>query len=88
MIKQTLWVQASEWLSRTLAVVLLMLLPGFAGGWLDEWLGTSVLMPVGFVLGLIIGTIGLVIIARQLNVPIRRTDASSETKQSDDDSSR
>ncbi len=88
--KQTVWVQASEWLSKTLAVVLLMLLPGFAGGWLDKWLGTSVLMPIGFVLGVIVGTIGLVIIAKQLSVPVRGRAASSDANEEDpnDDATR
>ena len=56
--------QASEWLGRALAVVLVMIVPGFLGGWLDEWLGTTLLMPLGFGLGMVAGTTALVIIAR------------------------
>jgi hypothetical protein len=63
----TVWAQASEWLSRALAVVLVMIAPGFLGSWLDEWLGTTILMPLGFVLGVVGGTTGLLVIARRLS---------------------
>jgi nitrate reductase gamma subunit len=63
--------QASEWLSRALAVVLVMIAPGFLGSWLDDWLGTTVLMPAGFALGVIGGTTALVLISRRIsNQPV------------------
>jgi hypothetical protein len=35
-----------------MAIGLTMFLPGVAGGWLDERLGTTFLGPAGFVIGL------------------------------------
>ncbi|RLS45442.1 MAG: hypothetical protein DWH83_00455 [Planctomycetota bacterium] len=40
------------WVSRVMAIGLTMFLPGVAGGWLDERLGTTFLGPAGFVIGL------------------------------------
>lgn len=42
-------------LSRTLAVGVLMLAPGFGGYLADEYFGTSYLTAVGFILGMIAG---------------------------------
>jgi len=39
------------WAARAMAIGLAMFLPGVAGGWLDDRLGTRMLGPVGFVLG-------------------------------------
>jgi F0F1-type ATP synthase assembly protein I len=44
--------EAAEWSTRIMTVSLEMVLPGMAGYWLDEKLGTKVLfMLVGFALG-------------------------------------
>ena len=43
---------AMEWVSRIFAVALEMVLPGLAGIWLDEKLGTGFLVLVGFGLGI------------------------------------
>ena len=64
---RAIFAQASEWLGRALAVVLVMIVPGFLGSWLDEWLGTKLFMPLGFGLGMVAGTTALVIIARALS---------------------
>lgn len=40
------------WVSRIMAIGLTMFLPGVAGGWLDERMGTRFLGPLGFALGL------------------------------------
>jgi hypothetical protein len=42
---------ALAWASRVMALGLAMFLPGVAGGWLDERLGTRWIGPAGFVLG-------------------------------------
>ncbi|MFM7108556.1 MAG: hypothetical protein ACKOZU_08170 [Planctomycetaceae bacterium] len=44
--------EALTWAARIMAVGLVMFLPGVAGGWLDARLGTRVIGPAGFVLGL------------------------------------
>ena len=41
------------WASRIMAIGLAMFLPGVAGGWLDERLGTHVIGPAGFVVGFV-----------------------------------
>ena len=40
------------WVSRITAIGLAMFLPGVAGGWLDQRIGTRVFGPLGFALGL------------------------------------
>ena len=40
------------WVSRITAIGLAMFLPGVAGGWLDDRLGTRFIGPLGFALGL------------------------------------
>lgn len=47
--------EAMEWASRVMAVVLVMVLPGLAGQWLDRRLGTGFLVFVGFAFGLTTG---------------------------------
>ncbi|MAG93604.1 MAG: hypothetical protein CMJ48_07625 [Planctomycetaceae bacterium] len=46
---------AQVWVSRITTVVLLMILPGLGGHWLDERWGTEFLTLVGFGLGLTAG---------------------------------
>jgi hypothetical protein len=43
--------EALAWASRIIAIGLAMFLPGVAGGWLDQRLGTGWLGPAGFVVG-------------------------------------
>jgi hypothetical protein len=52
---------AMEWVSRVLAVVVVMVGPGLLGGWLDKRWGTSFLTLLGFALGLIGGTAYLLV---------------------------
>lgn len=44
--------EAMVWVSRITAIGLAMFLPGVAGGWLDDRLGTRFIGPLGFALGL------------------------------------
>jgi hypothetical protein len=67
--RETIWQQASTWLSRTLAVTLVMVLPGILGAYLDKRWGTTLLAPVGFGLGLVLGTTGLIVLAKKLTPP-------------------
>jgi hypothetical protein len=55
---------AMEWVSRILAVVVVMIAPGLLGGWLDKRLGTGFLTLLGFALGLTAGTAYLLVVTR------------------------
>jgi len=56
---------AYQWVSRITIVALEMVLPGLAGYWLDQRIGTVVLfMLIGFGLGCSAATVHLVQIAR------------------------
>jgi uncharacterized protein YqgC (DUF456 family) len=52
------------WVSRILAVVMVMVLPGLAGQWLDKRWGTGFLGIVGFALGLVSGIAYLLIMTK------------------------
>ncbi len=61
---------AYQWVSRITVVALLMVLPGLAGYWLDQKLGTAVLfMLVGFGLGCTAAAAQLIQIARSNRGP-------------------
>lgn len=69
---------AMQWLSRTLAIVIFMVAPVFVGKALDRQFGTSFLTPCGFVLGTIVATGLLLILARKLTPPAGGTALPSE----------
>ncbi len=70
---------ALEWVGRIFAVVLLMWLPGWAGGWLDRRWGTHYLEIVGFVVGLVLGMGALIAMTRAADAARRaKRDANSE----------
>ena len=50
----------AEWFSRGVAVTLLILVPGLIGGWADARLGTAWLTPLGFLIGIVAGSAGLI----------------------------
>jgi hypothetical protein len=58
---------AMAWVSRILAVVAEMVLPGLAGNWLDTRWGTKFLALVGFALGTCLGVYHLLVITRAQN---------------------
>ena len=58
--------------SRVIAVMVLMMMPGVIGYFLDKWLGMSFLIVVGVVIGMVIAVIGLVLVARQANEEVRK----------------
>lgn len=66
-----IWEQGAQWVSRTLAVVLVMILPGVIGNWIDGRFGTSVFMPLGFGLGVITGIVVLIVLGKQFTPPAR-----------------
>ncbi len=43
--------------------------PGLLGAMADKKLGTGFLSPLGFVIGLVVGTVGLVVLAKRLTPP-------------------
>ena len=54
---------AMAWVSRTMAVLVVMVLPGLAGIWLDRRWGTSFLAMVGFAIGTVMGMTCLLVMA-------------------------
>ena len=70
--------QAMQWLSRTLAIILLMIAPGFAGRGLDRRIGTQFLTPMGFVLGTVMATVMLLILAQKMTQPASNSTGNSD----------
>lgn len=67
--------RASEWATRTMTISMVMVLPGLAGYWLDQKLGTVALfMLIGFALGCTAAIMQLMKLAR----------SSSNNHQNDD----
>lgn len=56
--------EAMEWLAILTTIALEMVLPGLAGQWLDDRLGTRFLVLVGFVFGLCFGIWHLVLVTK------------------------
>lgn len=77
---------AMEWVSRIIAVALIMVLPGIAGGWLDDRWGTSFVALAGFALGISAGIYHLLLMTRVKsnggqNGRRSRSDEDRSTKQ-------
>lgn len=60
---------AIDWVSRILAIVAVMVLPGLGGHWLDARFGTNVFTLLGFVLGLVVGTVSLIAVVKPPKPP-------------------
>jgi len=60
-----------QWLSRTIAVVIIMVGPGLIGAALDRRWGSSFFTPAGFLLGMVLATTSLVVLAQKLAPPAR-----------------
>ncbi len=61
--------QSMQWLSRTIAIVIVMVSPGLIGMFFDKRLGTQFLTPAGFVIGTVLATVSLLVIAQKLTPP-------------------
>ena len=72
--------EAVQWVSRITTVALEMVLPGLAGHWLDQRLGTGFLVLVGFVLGLTCGLWHLLAMTRPSEPKKTKTSEPSEQK--------
>ncbi|HVX63492.1 MAG TPA: hypothetical protein VHC19_22920 [Pirellulales bacterium] len=57
--------EATEWVSRILAVAAVMVLPLVGGAWLDKQLGTRFLGLVGIALGVTSGIVYLLALTKQ-----------------------
>ena len=56
---------AMEWVSRVLAICVVMVLPGLGGAWLDKRYGTSFWALAGFVLGFVSGFTALILLVKR-----------------------
>ena len=56
---------AMEWVSRVLAICVVMVLPGLGGGWLDRQLGTGYWTVIGFVFGFASGFTALILLVKR-----------------------
>ena len=75
-------------LSRAIAVMILMLIPGVLGSYLDKWLGTQLFVVIGFVLGMAIAIYGLLYVSRIADLAAKKSrelrtleDSQSENSQ-------
>ena len=78
---------AMQWVARVFASAVMMCAPGLGGQWLDHWLGTRFLGPVGFVLGLV-GAIAYLIAVTKAADRVRRAErreGHSRDSMGDDD---
>ena len=67
-----------EWLSRTIAILIVMIGPGLLGSFLDARFGLRFLTPTGLVLGMLLGTFVLLLLVRKLAPPARGTPLSDD----------
>ena len=56
---------AVDWISRVLAVCVVMVLPGFGGLWLDQKLDTGYWTVLGFVFGFASGFTALILLVKR-----------------------
>jgi len=59
--------------SRAIAVMILMLLPGVAGSYLDKWMETQFFVIIGFVLGICIAIFGLLYVAKIADIAAKKS---------------
>jgi|NOAtaT_7_FD_contig_21_8253476_length_323_multi_4_in_0_out_0_1 hypothetical protein len=56
---------AWDWVSRVLAICVVMVLPGLGGGWLDRRYGTGYWTLVGFAFGFFSGITALILLVQR-----------------------
>ena len=59
--------------SRAIAVMILMLVPGVVGSYLDKWLGTQFFVLIGFALGIGIAIFGLLYVAKIADIAAKKS---------------
>jgi F0F1-type ATP synthase assembly protein I len=72
-----------EWLSRTLAIMIIMVGPGMLGRFLDGYFGVHFLAPVGLIVGMVLGTTLLLVLARKFAPPARGKPLPPDDEQHD-----
>lgn len=70
--------------SRVMAVLLLMLLVGVGGSYLDKWLGTAFLTLTGFLLGGAIAIVGMMYVVRAAEFERKEQRSRSNVKNTAD----
>jgi uncharacterized membrane protein (DUF2068 family) len=77
---------AHEWVSRVMTIVGMMLLPGFAGHWLDKRWGTNYLTLLGFAVGLTVSIHQMLQLGKDVS-PAKKSDSTKKnhTNQSQND---
>ncbi len=58
-----IWEDSSAWIGRIFAIMIFMIGPGAAGLWLDKQFGTRFLAAIGIVIGMVLGTTALLVLA-------------------------
>jgi F0F1-type ATP synthase assembly protein I len=76
-----IWEDAAAWIGRVFATIIFMVGPGVLGFWMDRQFGTKFLAAIGFVVGMVLGTTALLILAN-----VKRTLPKGEQTGSDDTS--
>ncbi len=56
---------ALDWVSRVLAICVVMVLPGLGGDWLDRKFGTSFWALIGFAFGFVSGFTALILLVKR-----------------------
>ena len=59
--------------SRAIAVMILMVIPGVIGSYLDKWLGTQFLILVGFAIGIAVAIYGLLYVAKIADLAAKKS---------------
>ncbi len=81
------WQTTTHWMARTIAVSLLMFAPGFLGSALDQRWGTKFLAIGGFVVGMVFGTVMLLVLMKQFAPPARGKPLVIEDEKADSEPS-
>ncbi len=81
---------AMQWLSRTIAIVLLMIAPGLGGNWLDKRFDTSFWTAIGLGVGMLLSTTVFVIMSKAMipkagGRPLSDADFEDEVCEAGDD---
>ncbi|MCA9194051.1 MAG: AtpZ/AtpI family protein [Planctomycetales bacterium] len=80
------WEQSSQWLARTITIVLLMVAPGYVGSLLDRQWHSRVFTPLGFLLGIAFAVAALLVFIKTVSPPPQRdTPKRAENKPPKDD---
>ena len=74
--------------SRSIAIVILMLVPGVVGSYLDQWLGTKFIVVIGFIVGVGVSIFGLLYVARIADLAAKKSRERKQNTKFDSHSSR